>query len=124
MFYTEALGLKVTNDGIKHIDITLEDGRQSELDVNIVFMKFPGQDFVFELKEVAIPDSISKFSLFQHVGIDVQDINEAVQQANNAGAKVSPIVFIQTQGVELKQAVFNGPDGERIELDQIISGNF
>ena len=122
-FYTNALGLKVTNDSVKNIVITLEDGTQIERDVNIVFLKFPGQDFVFELKEEVIPDSLN-FALFQHVGIDVKDINKAVQKAKNAGAVVSPIRFIQSQSVELKQALFKGPDGELIELDQIISGEF
>ncbi len=65
-FYTDAHGLKVTNDSVKNIAITLEDGTRIEQDVNIVFLKFPGQDFVFELKEEEIPDSLN-FALFQHV---------------------------------------------------------
>ena len=68
-FYTKAFDLKVTNDNVKHIVWTYEDGTQKEVETNIVFLKFPGQDFVFELKEVETMDTIENFALFQHVGI-------------------------------------------------------
>lgn len=123
-FYTKAFDLKVTNDSVKHLLYTYEDGTKGEVDVNIVFLKFPGQDFVFELGEKAFPDSLQKFALFPHIGINVKDIDKAVQKVKNAGAVVGPIRFVQTHGVELKHTFFKGPDGEVIELDQIISGEF
>ena len=124
-FYTKAFDLKVTNEKVKHIVWTYEDGTQKEVETNIVFLKFPGQDFVFELKEVKTMDSIDNSALFQHVGIDVKDIDKSLQKALNAGAEIiSPIRLVQTHGLELKHVFLKGPDGERIELDQIISGEF
>lgn len=124
-FYTKAFDLKVTNDNVKHIVWTYEDGTQQEVETNIVFLKFPGQNFVFELKEVGTMDTIDSFALFQHVGIDVKDLDKALQKALIAGAEIiSPIRLVQTHGVELKHVFLKGPDGERIELDQIISGEF
>jgi len=41
------------------------------------------------------------------------------------GAEVLvPIRLIKAEGVEAKQAFFKGPDGEPIELMEIISGEF
>ncbi len=124
-FYTEAFDLKVTNDQVKQITYTNEDGTQNEVETNIVFLKFPGQDFVFELKELKTIGNIENTALFQHVGIDVKDIDLALQKALNAGAEIlSPKRLVQTHGVELKQVFLKGPDGERIELDQLVSGEF
>ncbi|WKK67048.1 hypothetical protein [Lutimonas zeaxanthinifaciens] len=50
---------------------------------------------------------------------------KAVDRATNAGAEVlAPIRLVQTNGIETKQAFLKGPDGEIIELMQIISGDF
>jgi catechol 2,3-dioxygenase-like lactoylglutathione lyase family enzyme len=124
-FYTKAFDLKVTNDNVKHVVFTYEDGTQEKVETNVVLLKFPGQDFVFELKEVETMDTIENFALLQHVGIDVKDIDRALQKALNAGAEISsPIRLVQTHGIELKHVFLKGPDGEDIELDQIISGEF
>jgi catechol 2,3-dioxygenase-like lactoylglutathione lyase family enzyme len=124
-FYTKAFDLKVTNDKIKHLVLTYEDGTQKQVESNVVLLKFPGQDFVFELKEVEKMDTIENFNLFQHVGISVKDIDKALKKALNAGAEItSPIRLVQTHGLALKNVFLKGPDGEDIELDQIISGEF
>ena len=123
-FYTQAFNLKVTNS-IKQLVITLPDGTKKERDVNIVLLKFPNQDFVYEMLEVAKSDSLVDFALYRHVGIDVENIEEAFERATNAGAKtLVPIRLVQANEIEVKQAFLNGPDGEIIELMQIISGEF
>ena len=124
-FYTSAFDLEVTNDRLKHVVYTLADGTKQEKDINLVLLKFPGQDFVFEMSQVGtVKDSVN-FDLFHHVGIDVKDIDKAFEKAVRAGAKVVvPVRLVQTNGIEAKQAFLKGPDGENIELMQIISGEF
>ena len=124
-FYTNAFDLKITNDSLKHVVYTLEDGTKKERDVNVVLLKFPNQDFVYEMAEVAEYDNSTNFDKFHHVGIDVRNIKSAFKRAVEAGAEVLvPIRLVQTNGIETKQAFLKGPDGEVIELMQIISGNF
>ena len=59
----------------------------------------------------------------QHVGVDVKDINVALQSAMRAGAQLAiPIRRVRTNsGLEIKQAYIKGPDGETIELTEIIA---
>ena len=124
-FYTNAFDLKVTNDSLKHVVYTLEDGTKIERDVNVSLLKFPNQDFVYEMSEVAEYDNSTSFDKFHHVGIDVRNIKSAFKRAVEAGAEVLvPIRLVQTNGIETKQAFLKGPDGEVIELMQIISGDF
>ena len=124
-FYTHAFDLKVTNDSLKHLVYTMEDGTKKERDINVVLLKFPNQDFVYEMSEVAEFDTSINFAIFHHVGIDVKDIKEALERAKQAGAEVLvPIRLVQTNGIETKQAFLKGPNGEIIELMQIISGEF
>ncbi len=124
-FYTNAFGLEVTNDSLKHVVYTFADGSKQEKDINLVLLKFPGQDFVFEMSQVGVVKDSVNFDLFHHVGIDVKDIDKAFERAVSAGAKVSvPVRLVQTNGIEAKQAFLKGPDGENIELMQIISGKF
>lgn len=70
-------------------------------------------------------DTIENFALFQHVGIDVKDIDKALQKALNEGPEIiSPIRLFQTHGVELKHVFLKVPDGERTELEHIILDKF
>ena len=124
-FYTRAFDLQVTNDSLKHIVYTLADGTRRERDVNVVLLKFPNQDFVFEMVEVSNYDHTANFDKLHHIGIDVRNIEKAFERAKNAGAEVFvPIRLVQTNGLETKQAFLKGPDGELFELMQIISGEF
>lgn len=124
-FYTTAFDLEVTNRLTK-LEATEADGTTAIRDINIVLLKFPGQDFVYEMVErPAIPDSLRTLSLFQHVGVDVQDIEVAFERVAAAGGKViSPIKTVRANDIIAKQAFFSGPDGEQIELMQILSGSF
>lgn len=124
-FYTKAFDLKVTNRLDKLIAVQ-EDGSEVERTVNMAFLKFPGQDFVFELAEHPRDStSISNTFLFQHMGIDVKDIDAAYKRAlDQGGEPLRPVRIVKATGIEAKQAFIGGPDGERIELMQIISGEF
>jgi predicted enzyme related to lactoylglutathione lyase len=124
-FYTKAFDLKVT-DRFNQLDITRTD-TSSKRAVNIVFLKFPGQDFVYELAERSDKnDTTRPGNLFQHVGVEVKDNVIALQRAVNAGGKMyMPIRRVRTSsGLEIKQAFIKGPDGESIELTEIISGGY
>lgn len=124
-FYTRAFDLDVTNDSLKQIVYTLADGTKKEREVNVVLLKFPNQDFVYEMSEVSEYDHSTNFDKFHHIGIDVRNIKIAFERATKAGAEVLvPVRLVQTNGLETKQAFLKGPDGEIIELMQLISGDF
>lgn len=123
-FYTSAFDLKVT-DRIEQLVVTNEDGTQTEVSVNIALLKFPGQDFVLELSQTGKIDTLVKFALYDHIGIEVNDIDYALNQAINAGAELmGPVRLLQTKNLELKTVRTKGPDGELIEFHQIISGEY
>lgn len=124
-FYTRAFDLKVTNR-LDTLIAVQPDSTEVIRTVTMAFLKFPGQDFVFELAEHAADTSSRPTAfLFQHVGVDVKDIDAAYKRAMDAGAKeLLPVRKVKAKGIEAKQAFVAGPDGERIELMQIISGDF
>jgi lactoylglutathione lyase len=124
-FYTKAFDLRVT-DHFNQLEITQSDSNFKR-SVKIVFLKFPGQDFVYELAERVDPnDTTRQGNLFGHVGVEVKDIVVAVQRAIDAGGKLYiPVRRVRTSsGLEIKQAFLRGPDGESIELAQIVTGNY
>lgn len=124
-FYTQAFDLKVTNR-LDTLIAVQPDATEMIRSVKMAFLKFPGQDFVFELAEhVADTSNRQAVFAFQHVGVDVLDIDAAYKRAMNAGAKeLVPVRKVKAKGIEAKQAFVAGPDGERIELMQILSGEF
>jgi catechol 2,3-dioxygenase-like lactoylglutathione lyase family enzyme len=124
-FYTRAFDLQVTNR-LDTLIATQPDGTVLVRPVKMAFLKFPGQDFVFELAEHSADTThIPVAFLFQHVGVDVVDIEAAFKRAREAGApELTPIRKVSAKGIEAKQAFVGGPDGERVELMQIISGEF
>src|SRR5207253_1373539 len=92
-FYTTAFELKVTNR-ITQLDVTQSD-TAFKRPVNIVFLKFPGQDLVFELGERT--DTTRTGNLFQHVGVEVKDLKLALQRVLDAGGKLAvPIREVRT----------------------------
>lgn len=124
-FYTQAFDFEVTNR-LDTLIATQPDGTELVRPVKMAFLKFPNQDFVFELSEqVADTTNRPVAFLFQHVGIDVQDIDAAYSRAMGAGGEaLLPVRVVKAKGIEAKQAFVGGPDGERVELMQIISGEF
>ena len=122
-FYSRAFDLEVTQR-ITSLTVTRPDGSTAAREVKMAFLKFPGQEFVFELAERKVPDDgISP--VFQHVGVDVKDIEAAAERVKAAGGEgFNGIAVVEAQGVRAKTAVFQGPDGENVELMQIVSGTF
>jgi catechol 2,3-dioxygenase-like lactoylglutathione lyase family enzyme len=123
-FYTRAFDLQVTN---RIFNLKIEQGDSAyDRKVNMAFLKFAGQDFVFELAEQPINSIISPAPhLYQHVGVEVKDIIPAFKRVQDAGGKlIVPIRTIRTNNLEIKQAHFSGPDGEMIELMQVLAGAF
>jgi catechol 2,3-dioxygenase-like lactoylglutathione lyase family enzyme len=124
-FYTQAFDFEITNR-LDTLIATQPDGTELVRPVKMAFLKFPNQDFVFELSEqVADTTNRPVAFLFQHVGIDVQDIDASFSRAMGAGAEaLLPVRVVKAKGVEAKQAFVGGPDGERVELMQIMAGEF
>lgn len=124
-FYTKAFDLLITNK-LDTLIAVQPDGTELMRTVNMAFLKFPDQDFVFELAQQVADTTMRPATYsFQHIGVDVQDIEAAYKRAIDAGAKeLLPVRIVKAKGIEAKQAFFAGPDGERIELMQIISGEF
>ena len=125
-FYTKAFDLKVTYR-ISQLDVTQTDSTFKRT-VNIVFLKFPGQDLVYELGERAdrSDTTVKTGNLYQHVGVEVNDVAATLKRVLDAGGKLAvPIRQVKTNsGLTIKQAVVKGPDGESIELVEIVAGNY
>lgn len=125
-FYRDALGLEIHQE-IGELIITSEGSVQSNIvSVNIVLMRLPGSKFIYELVESRmIPDSLSTGSHFQHIGIEVTDIEHSLDVAVRNGAlEAIPISTIEAGDIVTKTVYFKGPDGEQIELMQILSGDY
>ena len=75
----------------------------SSVEIDLAFLKFPGQDFVYEMGEGVVEDSNGKPSHFQHVGFDVEDIETALQRALDAGGELlSPVRLVECNSVKPK----------------------
>ncbi len=123
-FYTKAFDLEVTQR-ITALNVKQPDGTVITNSVNMAFLKFPGQNFVLEIAERSVEDNgISPF--YQHVGVDVKDIDAAARRVLDAGGTdYTGIRFVSTNvNSSAKNAFFKGPDGESIELMEMISGEF
>ena len=120
-FYTDAFDLHVSQRLDEIVRIDSEGEHPSS--VTMAFLKFPGQDFVFELAQRETEGNASAH--YQHVGIDVLDIKQASERLKAAGAEnFSGIRHLRAKNTEVLNCFFNGPDGELIELMQILEGEF
>lgn len=123
-FYTSAFDLELTNE-LKHLKRTEANGEVLEYDIKIALLKFPGQGFVLEIGERSGLEAANENANYAHLGIDVKDIVVAQERLINAGAQLDrPIALVETNRIKAKNSFFTGPDGETIELMQIISGDF
>ena len=123
-YLTELRIISVAID-IKKLKRTLEDGQTVEQEINLALLKFPGHYFALEIGETldSLPNNTR--ANYAHVGIEVEDIESASERIIKAGGLSSrPITQVETESILAKTAFFTGPDGETIELMQIISGNF
>jgi catechol 2,3-dioxygenase-like lactoylglutathione lyase family enzyme len=124
-FYTTAFDLQVSQR-LTELRVTASDGQTVARPVKMALLRFPGQEFVLELAERPAPASTGPAPYYQHVGVDVRDIEAAVQRVQRAGGRnPSPVQTVSTStGTVAKNMFFRGPSGELVELMQIISGDF
>lgn len=123
-FYTAAFDLEVSKQ-IKKIKRTPVDGESGEFDIYLSLLKFPGQDFVLEIGENPDFQAENSTANFTHLGIDVLDIEAASERVLKAGGVLTrPMSLVETEDIKAKNIFFTGPDGETIELMEIISGDF
>ncbi|AXT20922.1 hypothetical protein D7030_10800 [Flavobacteriaceae bacterium AU392] len=125
-FYTTAFDIKVTNH-LKKIKRTQKDGNVYESEINIVFLKFPNQGFVYEIAEIPNLSQTENpgYNVLHHVGIDVKNIESASDRILKAGGIIlRPQELVEAEGITTKHAFFKGPNGEAIELMEVISGAF
>jgi catechol 2,3-dioxygenase-like lactoylglutathione lyase family enzyme len=123
-FYTRAFDLTVTQR-IDTLRVTRPDGAETMRAVRMAFLKFPGQDFVYELAERRVQDDGTS-PFFQHVGVDVADIEAAATRVHAAGGRdFSGVSTVRTTGGTVaRNGFFKGPDGEMVELMQVLQGEF
>jgi catechol 2,3-dioxygenase-like lactoylglutathione lyase family enzyme len=123
-FYTKAFDLTVAQR-IDTLRVTRPDGSEVTAPVRMAFLKFAGQDFVFELAERRVQDDGTS-PFFQHVGVDVADINAAAARVQAAGGReFSGLSTVRTRGGTVaRNGFFKGPDGEMVELMQVLQGDF
>ena len=123
-FYTAAFDLKVAQR-ITELKVTGADGTPTAHPVKMALLKFPGQEFVLEMAERPAPAS-GPSPNYQHLGVDVRDIEAAAERVRKAGGRdLTPINTVTTStGTVAKNMFFVGPSGERVELMQIVSGEF
>jgi catechol 2,3-dioxygenase-like lactoylglutathione lyase family enzyme len=124
-FYTAAFDLKV-EQRIAELTVTGANGASTPRPVKMALLKFPGQEFVFEMAERPAPAATGPAPYYQHLGVDVRDIEVAAERVRKAGGRdLSPIQTVKTStGTVAKNMFFRGPSGELVELMQIVSGEF
>lgn len=125
-FYTTAFDLEVTNT-IKKLKRTKQDGSISESEVNIALLKFLNQGFVLEIAEISnLTESVtSGYNVYQHLGVNVINIETALERIIKAGAEViAPLELAEMNGLSTQHVFLKGPNGETIELMQVMSGSF
>ena len=128
-FYTTAFDLQVSQR-ITELRVTGADGAPSARPVKMALLKFPGQEFVLELAERPASASTSTSTgpapYYQHVGVDVRDIAAAAERVRKAGGRDPSAIQTVTlsSGSVAKNMFFRGPSGERVELMQLVSGEF
>lgn len=127
-FYTEAFGVEV-GQRVESITVVAEDGSESPNSVRMAFLRFPGQEFVLELSQQPVGGDgldAGEGARYQHLGVDVLDIRAAADRVQEAGATdFTGIRRVRTNtGTEALNAFFRGPDGELLELMEVVAGEF
>lgn len=121
-FYTKAFDLQVAQR-IDSLTVTAANGSSVTRPARMALLKFPGQEFVLELAQRPAGSGVSPH--YQHLGVDVLDIAAAAERVQRAGGRdFSGIQTVHAPGTVAKNAFFKGPDGELVELMQVVSGAF
>ncbi len=123
-FYTSVFPL-VEESRINELTITTSEGTET-VPAKLALLRFGEQDFLLEISEQ--PDRPAKdqpLPSYQHLGVNVSDI-EAMDSTLLAGGAelISPIRDISAETVKCKISFYRGPDGEIIELMQVLEGKF
>lgn len=121
-FYTEAFDLHVAHR-VDTLTVMGSDGSEASNPVRMAFLRFPGQEFVLELSEQPAREG-GPSPFYQHLGVDVTDIEAAAARVQRAGARdFSGIRTVRASGLGVaRNAFFRGPDGELVELMQMVEG--
>lgn len=124
-FYTAAFDLQVAQR-ITELKVTGANGTPTPRSVKMALLKFPGQEFVLEMGERPPTAPPGPPPYYQHLGVDVRDIEAAAERVRKAGGRdLSPINTVTTStGTVAKNMFFRGPGGELVELMQVVSGEF
>jgi catechol 2,3-dioxygenase-like lactoylglutathione lyase family enzyme len=121
-FYTRAFDLQVAQR-IDSLTVTAANGSSVTRPARMALLKFPGQEFVLELAQRPAGSGVSPH--YQHLGVDVLDIAAAAERVQRAGGRdFSGIQTVHAPGTVARNAFFKGPDGELVELMQVVSGAF
>lgn len=100
-------------------------GNTTEAKTYIVLLRFPNQGFNLEIAANPDLEADNTNANYTHLGIDVMDIETAAERLLKAGAKpVRPITMVEANEIKAKTAFFLGPNGETLELMQVIEGEF
>ncbi|MBC7895353.1 MAG: VOC family protein [Cytophagaceae bacterium] len=123
-FYTTAFDLQVAKR-ITEMSVTAANGTTSApRPVRMALLRFPGQEFVLELAERPATTA-GPSPYYQHLGVDVRDIAAAAERVRKAGGQeMGAIQTVHASGTVAKNAFFRGPSGERVELMELLSGEF
>ncbi|MDX2193009.1 MAG: VOC family protein [Gemmatimonadales bacterium] len=122
-FYTAAFDARVAQR-LTQLTVTGPDGQTVTRDVRMALLRFPGQEFVLELAERKAATDVAP-PFYQHLGVDVRDIGAALARAKAAGARTpTGISTVRAGDVVAKNAFFKGPDGELLELMEVVKGEF
>lgn len=123
-FYTKAFPLQI-KERIDVLTRETPDGMQ-DANVKIALLTFENQDFLLEIAEQSsFADTDGAARHYQHLGVNVLDIETAFADLLAAGAtESSPIREVRANDIRVKIAFLHGPDGELIELMQVFEGSF
>ncbi len=123
-FYTTAFDLEVSK-AITSLRRTDAEGNTSESAFKLSLLRFPGQPFLLEIGERPDFEANNESTSLGHIGVNVEDIVVAERKLLDAGAEqIRPITLVEADDIIAKTAFFLGPDGETIELMQVIVGEF
>ena len=123
-FYTTAFDLEVSKE-ITSLRRTDAEGNTSESAIKLSLLRFPGQPFLLEIGERPDFEANNDSTSLAHIGVNVEEIEVAVRRLIDAGAEqVRPITLVEADDIKAKTAFFLGPDGETIEVMEMIAGEF
>ena len=123
-FYMKAFDLD-QYDEITTLKRTDESGVSNTNEVHIVLLRFKQQNFNLEIGENPNLNVNNTSANYTHLGMDVPNIISASQRLIDAGTTVTrPIALVEANDIKAKTAFFQGPDGETLELMELIEGSF